>query len=1731
MKTRTIRTKILSLLLAAIMVFSLLPVTALAATVDNSYTPGTYEGTAKGFNGDVNVTVTLEEQDGNVVISDIRATHEKETEHYWEKAVTLLNTIKAKNGTDGIDAKCGATYSATGIINATNEALSKANPAPSGSGTESDPYVIMNAVQLQWLATSVDGGESFEGKYVVLGADIDLSSVDSWNPIGGEAKDSTNIFRGTFDGNGYSIRGLRINTETAIEANYGLFSTLGNTAVVRNVNIVDADIDITGTAEAVRAGVIAGDTQKTSGSGHTGLAAIIDGCSATGTVDVTTTADKLAFGGGIAGRLFNGGTAVNCWTDVNVTSKQLVGSKSTYAGGIAGTTGNNVIIANCAAFGSNEAAAPKNTNFGGMAGGITSMMAGKQYNVYAIGNATIGNGGLAKAHKWVGVLDGQVTTSGMVSGAYPTEGAIRLYNYFNEEAVLTENIYSDATKISETKTIDTVGIGSGETNTDKLMVTTPMTKAQMATAEFAETLNGNIQEINGILAAYGITGIALREWQFVNGRVLPTGSVWVPGEVDTGIFASGDGTEENPYIIKNADQLRAFAGSLNKNIDYTNQYIKLGGDIDVSDEVWQPIGRSDYAFNGTFDGANHKIYGMKLGSAEEAYALDKDNIYIGLFGVLGSKAYVKNVNVVDFAFYTSYERNAFLGGIVGYMDGSRTNGYYTGAVIDNCYASGIIKHTAEKGNQFVGGIAGMQYKGAIINSASEANLSGIVASGDLAEVGGLVGLNNRGLVANCRSDSKIYGSGNRENGNEGMAVVSNLIACNAGALVNCYASGDVTTEEHSVYAGMVSGWVTGIGRSYSCWYDLDSTMTLAGKAVSPVESIGTKVASGVTEEGDAYTGGLVDKMTGVNGASGAVADALNASFAVFPIDITVYGIGNDSLKTWTFDNGVLNFGSTAANITYVKPDCETVVKPELKLNDGVWYGRDDEKTTVVSIEVKDGKVIETSIKVIKGDGEGAAYYAAVEKAKYKATYGDFSHYEAADSAQFGGGSGTAEDPYIIADEAQLRYLSSSINADVDWSGVYFRQTADITLNGLWQPIGWALNGEVNGAKKQICAYPFCGSYDGGGYSIYGLTIGSAEDPADMWTAGLFGLTSGSFNSNAQPDGSEQTVTIKNVNLKNIDINVSTRYETAVGGLAGFAQNGIYIDNCTVSGKISSITSESFNRAGGLAGSVLRGSVTNSAADVEVRAVTDTNHVYAGGFYGMDNRVTTYNCYALGNVYGNSTNTNKVHIGGFVGQGGGVHYNCYAAASEVISDKATSDVGAFSGRNAGVNVDYYCYSNKEALVKQGDTVETGKAVGVATTNTVIANCEGKTAAELKSAEFAKFLTENASAEKAAAASEFINDKLINSGSGLSQANYYTGSALFGWLSDGSSFAGFCKHANVVTEPAVDATCTETGLTEGTHCADCGMTIIAQEETPKPDHSFKNGKCTECGAEDPDYDPPRPVHRHTVVVDAAVSATCTETGLTEGSHCSTCGAVIKAQEIVPALGHKAELKNAKAATCTEAGYTGDKVCSVCGVTVEKGSELKALGHKFIDGVCSECGAKDPSYNPFKDVSKDAFYYDAVLWAVANDVTEGTSDTEFSPDEGCTRAQIVTFLYRAAGSPKVENVKNPFTDVSEDSVYYDAIMWAVSEGITKGTTAATFSPDEVCTRAQIVTFLYRASGDKVTAKASFNDVAASAWYAEAVTWAVANGITKGTGANAFSPDLTCTRAQAVTLIYRAQ
>ena len=176
-----------------------------------------------------------------------------------------------------------------------------------------------------------------------------------------------------------------------------------------------------------------------------------------------------------------------------------------------------------------------------------------------------------------------------------------------------------------------------------------------------------------------------------------------------------------------------------------------------------------------------------------------------------------------------------------------------------------------------------------------------------------------------------------------------------------------------------------------------------------------------------------------------------------------------------------------------------------------------------------------------------------------------------------------------------------------------------------------------------------------------------------------------------------------------------------------------------------------------------------------------------------------------------------------------------------------------------------------------------------------------------------------------------------------------------------------------------------------------------------------------------------------------------------------------------------------------------------------------------------AKEIETSPFSDVSTSAYYYEAVKWAQEKGITGGIGNGLFGPNQPCTRAQIVTFLWRAAGSPEPKSMSS-FSDVSADSYYAKAVAWAVENGITTGTGDGKFSPDATCTRAQSVTFLFRAIGKLVDSKAEFSDVLTDSYYANAVAWAVENGVTNGIGDGLFGPDNSCTRAQIVTFLFRA-
>jgi hypothetical protein len=233
-----------------------------------------------------------------------------------------------------------------------------------------------------------------------------------------------------------------------------------------------------------------------------------------------------------------------------------------------------------------------------------------------------------------------------------------------------------------------------------------------------------------------------------------------------------------------------------------------------------------------------------------------------------------------------------------------------------------------------------------------------------------------------------------------------------------------------------------------------------------------------------------------------------------------------------------------------------------------------------------------------------------------------------------------------------------------------------------------------------------------------------------------------------------------------------------------------------------------------------------------------------------------------------------------------------------------------------------------------------------------------------------------------------------------------------------------------------------------------------------------------------------------------------------------------------------------------YSGTGSASAALVDVTTGTELAAggaltAGHRYLADQetvvtaksASSCGAQG-LWNTtvvqvaFTDVTQQDFWYEPVLWAVKNEVTNGTTTTTFSPNDKVIRADAVVFIWRAWGKPEPTSMVSPFTDVTDQSAYYyKAVLWAVEKGITNGTSDTTFSPYDICDRSQTVTFLWRAKGspEPATTVNPFTDVKSGQFYTKAVLWAVESGVTNGTGNNSFSPSETCSRGQIVTFLYR--
>ena len=215
-----------------------------------------------------------------------------------------------------------------------------------------------------------------------------------------------------------------------------------------------------------------------------------------------------------------------------------------------------------------------------------------------------------------------------------------------------------------------------------------------------------------------------------------------------------------------------------------------------------------------------------------------------------------------------------------------------------------------------------------------------------------------------------------------------------------------------------------------------------------------------------------------------------------------------------------------------------------------------------------------------------------------------------------------------------------------------------------------------------------------------------------------------------------------------------------------------------------------------------------------------------------------------------------------------------------------------------------------------------------------------------------------------------------------------------------------------------------------------------------------------------------------------------------------------------------------TCTEDGVQQHD-CVECGASETEA--VAALGHEYEEYKCIRCEELEPM--PFEDVRQGDYYHIPVMWAVDNGITTGATETTFAPEKTATRAEVITFIWRANGEPEPTSTHNPFTDVKEGRFYYKAVLWAVEEGITTGTSATTFSPHDECSRCQVVAFLWRVEGEpEAEYNDAFDDVAEGKWYAEPISWALEQGITTGISENEFGVHVPCNRAQIVTFLYRA-
>ena len=717
--------------------------------------------------------------------------------------------------------------------------------------------------------------------------------------------------------------------------------------------------------------------------------------------------------------------------------------------------------------------------------------------------------------------------------------------------------------------------------------------------------------------------------------------------------------------------------------------------------------------------------------------------------------------------------------------------------------------------------------------------------------------------------------------------------------------------------------------------------------------------------------------------------------------------------------------------------------------------------------------------------------------------------------------------------------------------------ADLDLTGVaWKPIGSVFDGDGN------LLHYFSGKFYGNGHTISNLDFSENYGKAEYPVFGFFSVAYGAEISGLTIQGK---------------LDVSNSRYVFFGTVAGVAENS-KISDC-VSDVSFTDTDKYINGPAALCGYAINSTIEHCQNKGNFSVTTDTTSLQMGGIVGVADNSTVQYCANTGDM-----TSWTPHTGGIVGQlyQGSKIINCYSTGKMIPLGHGTTNFGGIAGTvGAGTEIRHCYFAGEMDLSQYTATTpykRLGGLVGKVESGTPVFENNYYTATEnVASCGTSTFAAGTAEAIDSMKTQEFYDKLTQNDGDYRFNPN---GTPLLPGPKYTVTFTvSPAELTNVVitangqplTNGSIDL---EAGVYPVTVTADncepfsADITITADTATHaqtltltyKPaDYTKVDAAIAKANALNKDN------YMDFSGVEAAVNAVVRGKNITEQSEVDAMAKVI--EEAINALVRKSsggddsdptyaievgkDIRNGTVTANRRYAERGDTVTITVKpddgfklddltVTDKNGKELKLTdkgnGKYTFTMPASKVEikatfVKEVETSPFSDVSTSAYYYEAVKWAQEKGITGGIGNGLFGPNQPCTRAQIVTFLWRAAGSPEPKSMSS-FSDVSADSYYAKAVAWAVENGITTGTGDGKFSPDATCTREQAVAFLYRASGSPaVSGGSAFSDVAANAYYADAVAWAEKNGVTGGIGGGGlFGSGNTCTRAQIVTFLYRA-